>query len=100
MDVKITKIPLHIDQIKEIIKDGGFKSRKLLMTIFTMVLVLVGWILSAIYVSLTAQYPTYCTTLVSLLLIFVGGSVSNQFGTSSVLKNIARREDGEIPPGP
>ncbi len=57
------------------LKDGGWKSRKLWMTVIAQVLILGGGLATGFYPGIQAAYGTLVGGLVSCLALFLGGHV-------------------------
>jgi hypothetical protein len=65
--------------------DGGFKSRKLLVVLFSMVLVTGVAIAAGIYTNLTSVYPTLCTTVCTLAGLYLGANTITRHITKDLV---------------
>lgn len=55
-------------------KDGGFKSRKMIMAYVVLVMILAGFALAGHWSSLTVIYGEYCTALLAGATIYTGSN--------------------------
>jgi hypothetical protein len=60
----------HLDKT-----DGGWKSRKLLFSVFVVFLSFVGWILGGIWPVLQVNYISMLGALTGTLTLFIGGNL-------------------------
>ena len=75
----------------DFLKDGGWLSRKLGVTLFSLSLVTLITLLVGKYQGLVPVYGTFCSTVVGLVSIYIGGN--------SALKWIyAKNSNKETPP--
>ena len=58
----------------ELLKDGGFKSRKLLIVLLGLFLVTTVAILAGKYPGIQVIFPTFCTTVTGLVAIYLGAN--------------------------
>lgn len=56
-------------------EDGGFKSRKLLLVLFSMMLIFIASLIPSQFIS--ANYPTLVGGIIALTTLYVGGNVAS-----------------------
>lgn len=60
-------------------KDGGFMSRKLWTTLFSMILLAAGALLCDKFPGMVSAYPSLCGAVVSLAAIYIGGNTATKW---------------------
>lgn len=60
--------------IKEILKDGGYKSRKLIICCVAMLLILAGAILAEHSAAIGPIYSIYCSSILTAAALYIGGN--------------------------
>lgn len=60
-------------------KDNGYKSRKMVLTYFILVLMAGGYALVAFYPALREVYAEYCTALIAASTIYAGSNLTNKW---------------------
>ncbi len=88
-----------------VIKDTGFKSRKLVVVILAHILVLLGGILSAKWPSFAPSYETFVGGTIAIASMYVVGNVSSTFlngkinasvTTARINKDAPKEENKEV----
>jgi hypothetical protein len=67
------------DIVSEIIRDGGWKSRKLWFSVFAVLILLAGWVLAGHFHSLQALYDTFVGGVVGVSGLYLTGSVATKW---------------------
>jgi hypothetical protein len=78
------------------IKDGGFKSRKLWLTIFGVETLMVGWFAAGHWKTLAPSYPTFVGGVLGLIGLYFTGNVT----TKATLAKTAAKGTATSPPAP
>lgn len=59
---------------KEMMKDGGFKSRKMIMVYVTIVLITAGFLAIGRWNALNVSYSTFCSSLLAAAAVYTVGN--------------------------
>lgn len=65
--------------VKQILIDGGFKSRKLLFSVFSTLILLAGWFVAGHWVSLQPMFSSFVGGVVGVAGLYLTGSVATKF---------------------
>lgn len=68
----------------ELKKDGGYKSRKFVITVLAFVFILVGAIIASLWPAFVAQYPTFVGGILGAAAVYLGGNVTNDYLNTKV----------------
>lgn len=63
------------DKLKHLLSDNAFKSRKFVLTVFSIVVMLVGWFACAHWAALGAYYQVFVGGVIGALTVYMGGNV-------------------------
>ena len=86
-------------------KDGGFKSRKMVMSYIIIGLIFAGFILTGLKPALAVTFSEYCMALLAAAGIYAGGNTAIKWMSSKVSKKGKQEESDEededdLPPAP
>ena len=86
--------------MNDIIRDNGYKSRKLWFSVSAMVILLVGWIATAAHPALVTTYGTFAGYIVAIVTVFLTGNVANKWvGTQAPQDPVVVTPRSEVIPG-
>jgi hypothetical protein len=64
--------------LKEILKDGGFKSRKLWLVVYAIHALLAGWFATAHWKALAPEFSTFVGGVIALVGLYFGSNVTTK----------------------
>jgi hypothetical protein len=65
--------------MNDIVRDGGYKSRKLAFSFFAVITIFAGWIIAGKYPAMAALYDTFVGGVVAIAGLFLTGSVATKW---------------------
>ena len=74
-----------MDEVKAIVEDRGFKSRKFIAYVVAAVLITVGLVLCGLWTGLATLYTSYVSGITGTLLIYLGGNITGKWSSLKAL---------------
>jgi len=71
-----------LDSFREHFKDVGFRSRKFVLTVATMLLIFAGGVMAGVWSLFGSHYETMISGLLGALGLYLGGNVGSRWATT------------------
>lgn len=90
-----------LDTIRDHFKDVGFRSRKFVLTVATMLLIFAGGVMAGVWSLFGSHYETMISGLLGALGLYLGGNVGSRWATAkhaAALVGGVKDRDKEVSP--
>lgn len=75
-------------------KDGGFKSRKMIMTYAVLILGTAGFVCTGIWPALAVTFPEFCAFLIGASGVYVTGNAATKWVAAKAAAKLPLPEEG------
>jgi hypothetical protein len=75
--------------VEKILHDGGFLSRKLLFSLFSVIVIFAGWLIAGHFPSLQGLFQTYVGGVVGVAGLYLTGSVATNWTATKAISAVA-----------